>query len=54
MVSMGTFRVGDDGRVDVHMPVAVDVSKYALVDVSLEPDDGDPGHSDRSVLRAKL
>lgn len=54
MVSMGTFRVGPDGRVDVHMPVAVDVSRYALVDVSREPDDGDPGHSDTSVLRAKL
>jgi anti-sigma-K factor RskA len=54
MVSMGTFRVGRDGRVDVHMPVAVDVRRYALVDVSLEPDDGDPGHSDTSVLRAKL
>ena len=54
MVSMGTFRVKPDGRVDVHMAVAVDVSRYALVDVSLEPDDGDPGHSTKSVLRAKL
>jgi anti-sigma-K factor RskA len=54
MVSMGTFRVGGDGRLDVHMAVAVDVSRYALVDVSLEPDDGDPGHSKTSVLRARL
>jgi anti-sigma-K factor RskA len=54
MVSMGTFRVRPDGRVDVHMEVAVDVSRYALVDVSLEPDDGNPAHSDRSVLRARL
>jgi anti-sigma-K factor RskA len=54
MVSMGTFRVAPDGRVDVHMEVAVDVSRYALVDVSLEPDDGNPAHSDRSVLRARL
>jgi anti-sigma-K factor RskA len=54
MVSMGTFRVGRDGRLDVHMAVAVDVSRYALVDVSLEPDDGDPGHSKTSVLRARL
>lgn len=51
---MGTFRVGRDGRVDVHMPIAVDVHRYALVDVSLEPDDGDSGHSARSVLRARL
>lgn len=54
MVSMGTFRVGRDRRVDVHMEVAVDVSRYALVDVSLEPDDGDPAHSERSVLRGRL
>ena len=54
MVSMGSFRVDADGRVDAHMPVAVDVSRYRLVDVSLEPDDGDPGHSRRSVLRARL
>jgi anti-sigma-K factor RskA len=54
MVSMGTFRVGPDGRLDAHMSVAVDVSRYALVDVSLEPDDGDPSHSKTSVLRARL
>jgi hypothetical protein len=54
MVSMGTFRVAADGRVDVHMAVAVDLGRYALVDVSREPDDGDPGHSATSVLRARL
>jgi len=54
MVSMGTFRVRPDGRLDARMSIAVDVSAYVLVDVSLEPDDGDPGHSDRSVLRATL
>jgi anti-sigma-K factor RskA len=54
MVPMGTFRVGASGRADVHMPVAVDVARYALVDVSLEPDDGNPGHSGDSVLRGRL
>jgi anti-sigma-K factor RskA len=54
MVSMGTFHVGPSGRVDVHMEVAVDVSRYALVDVSREPDDGNPAHSDTSVLRGRL
>jgi anti-sigma-K factor RskA len=54
MISMGSFRVGRDGRVETHMPVAVDVGRYQLVDVSLEPDDGDPAHSRRSVLRAQL
>jgi anti-sigma-K factor RskA len=54
MVSMGTFRVRPDGSVDARMPVAVDVRRYRLVDVSLEPDDGDPAHSTRSVMRARL
>jgi anti-sigma-K factor RskA len=54
MVSMGTFRVGRDGSVDAHMPVAVDVRRYRLVDVSLEPDDGNPAHSARSVMRATI
>jgi hypothetical protein len=36
------------------MPVAVDLRRYRLVDVSLEPDDGNPAHSDRSVLRARF
>jgi anti-sigma-K factor RskA len=54
MVSMGTFRVARDGSVDAHMPVAVDVRRYRLVDVSLEPDDGNPAHSATSVMRAQI
>ena len=54
MVSMGTFRVRRDGSVDARMPVAVDVTRYRLVDVSLERDDGNPAHSARSVMRARL
>lgn len=54
MVSMGAFRVHADGTASVSMPVAVDVGQYDLVDVSLEPDDGDPAHSATSVMRARL
>lgn len=54
MVSMGTFRVGRDGRVDARMPVAVDLRRFRQVDVSLEPDDGDPAHSAHSVLHASI
>jgi|SRR5690242_6758132 anti-sigma-K factor RskA len=54
MVPMGTFRVARDGSVDAQMPVAVDLADYDLVDVSLEPDDGNPAHSSRSVMRAQL
>jgi len=54
MVSMGTFRVERDGKVAVRMPVAVDLGRYDRLDVSLEPDDGDPAHSSVSVMRATL
>ena len=54
MVSMGTFRVAADGRVDARMAVAVDLRRYRLLDVSLERDDGDPAHSATSVMRATL
>lgn len=54
MVSMGTFRVAPDGSVDAHMPIAVDLRRYDTVDISLEPDDGNPAHSDRSVMRARI
>jgi anti-sigma-K factor RskA len=54
MVSMGTFRVAADGHVDAHMPIAVDLHRYTLVDVSLEPDDGNPAHSATSVMRDRL
>ncbi|HET6509143.1 MAG TPA: anti-sigma factor [Baekduia sp.] len=54
MVSMGTFRVSPSGRVDVRMAIVVDLSAYALIDVSLERDDGNPAHSAISVFRAHL
>lgn len=54
MVSMGTFRVAADGHVDAHMAIAVDLHRYTLVDVSLEPDDGNPAHSATSVMRVRL
>lgn len=54
MVSMGTFRVDDHGDVTVSMPVRVDLSKYSAVDISLESDDGNPGHSAISVFHGSF
>lgn len=51
MISMGTFRVDARGEATVEMPVTVDLSRYALLDVSLEEDDGNPAHSTKSVFR---
>ena len=52
LVSVGSFRVGADGSATVEFPLGVDPSRYQLLDVSVERDDGDPGHSSRSVLRS--
>ncbi len=52
LASIGTFRVGPDGRADVRFPVGVNPRGYRYVDVSREPDDGRPGHSALSVLRS--
>jgi anti-sigma-K factor RskA len=54
MVPMGSFRIGADGKADVHMTVDADLANFAFVDVSVEPDDGPPTHSGTSVLRGLL
>jgi hypothetical protein len=50
MISLGPMRV--DGTYEV--PVNVDYRDYPIVDVSIEPDDGDPTHSGSSILRGTL
>lgn len=42
--STGTFQV----------PPGLAIDDYPLVDISIEPIDGDPGHSSESVLRGRL
>ncbi len=44
MAADGTFEVPDD----------VDLDRFDVVDVSVEPDDGDPTHSGASILRGDL
>ena len=39
---------------DVTVPLPADAGRFAALDLSLEPDDGDPAHSTISVLRAPL
>ena len=52
LVSVGTYRVGDSGNADVSFHTAADPHAYRYVDVSLEPDDGNPAHSEVSILRS--
>jgi anti-sigma-K factor RskA len=50
LVSLGPLR--PDGRYD--LPPGLDPADFPLVDVSVEPIDGDPTHSGDSVLRGEL
>lgn len=49
MLPLGVVTSGDAEAFDVSSDL---VSHYSAVDISLEDDDGDPAHSDTSVLRA--
>jgi hypothetical protein len=42
------------GRTDLPLPDGLDLGKFPLVDVSVEPLDGDPTHSGDSVARGQL
>ena len=52
MVALGVL--DDSGRGRLTVPEGVQMGDYPEVDVSLEPDDGDPAHSGDSVLRGEL
>lgn len=54
LVSLGSFRVPASGAADVSVPLPGDPDDFAALDVSVEPPDGNPAHSSRSVLRAPL
>jgi len=44
----------ESGRGWLTVPEGVRIADYPTVDVSVEPDDGDPGHSGASVLRGDV
>ena len=50
LVSLGPLR--DDGTYD--LPAHLDPAAFPIVDVSIEPVDGNPAHSGNSVLRGEL
>jgi DNA-directed RNA polymerase specialized sigma24 family protein len=52
LVSLGVVRGG--GEVALTLPSGLDLGEYPVVDVSVEPLDGDPGHSGVSVARGSL
>lgn len=52
LVALGTLSPGRPGVFP--LPTGVSVTEYPVVDVSLEPVDGDPGHSADSKVRGTL
>ncbi len=51
LVGLGSFRVDEQGRATLKLPLPVDPKAFTYFDLSLEPSDGNPGHSGVSVLR---
>lgn len=51
LVSLGMLE-GSEGEFAI--PDGIDIGEYVLVDVSLEPTDGDPTHSGDSIVRGEL
>ena len=52
LVSLGLIDPSDQGSFDV--PEGFDPNLFFVVDISVEPRDGDAGHSGRSILRGPL
>ena len=52
----GMYAVGavHTGTTTLPLPAGLDVGSYPVVDVSVEPFDGDPAHSADSVARGRL
>lgn len=53
MVSVGTFRVRQDGTVDATFRLKADPSRFPTMDVSLQTAADGKAHSGRSVLRSR-
>ncbi|MGY1624596.1 anti-sigma factor [Geodermatophilus sp. SYSU D00965] len=52
LVSLGVVQGGSE--VTLELPPGIDLGEYPIVDVSVEPLDGDPAHSGVSVARGQL
>ena len=52
-LSAGTFTVTASGPTTVHMTTAADPRRFPAIEVTLEPDDGDPARTGPVVLRSR-
>jgi anti-sigma-K factor RskA len=53
-ISCGTFRTGPDGRTTVHLTAPASARSYPEIEITREPDDGNPMASGDEVLRGSL
>ncbi len=53
-ISCGTFTVQPEGHTTVSMSAPASSVAYPRVEITLEPDDGDPGSSGKVVLKGSL
>jgi anti-sigma-K factor RskA len=53
-ISCGTFRVGPEGRTTVNLTAPASARDYPEIEITREPDDGDPASSGEEVLEGKL
>lgn len=53
-ISCGTFQVGPGGRTTVNLTAPASSRHYREIEITREPDDGDPGSSGEEVLEGKL
>ena len=53
-ISCGTFRVGPGGRTTVNLTAPASSRHYPEIEITREPDDGDPGSSGEEVLEGRL
>jgi anti-sigma-K factor RskA len=53
-ISCGTFRTGPDGRITVNLMAPATARDYPEIEITREPDDGNPEVSSEEVLEGKL
>jgi anti-sigma-K factor RskA len=53
-ISCGTFRVGSEGRTTVNLTAPTSSRHYPEIEITREPDDGNPKASGEEVLEGKL
>ncbi len=53
MISLGNLTT-TEGETRIDLPDSIDYSAFPVIDISVEPLDGDPTHSGQSVLRGVL